>query len=62
MKSCDCKIRLWGHLPYYIVLNYESVWRGRLMRETLFFRFPVYDDKALVLVDAVSAGIEKDCR
>ena len=28
------------------------------MRKTLFFRFPVYDDKALVLVGAVSAGIE----
>jgi hypothetical protein len=32
------------------------------MRETLFLCFPVYDDKALVLVDAVSAGIKKDCR
>jgi hypothetical protein len=32
------------------------------MRETLFFCFPVYDDKALVLDDVVSAGIEKDCR
>ena len=32
------------------------------MRQTLFFRFPVYDDKALILVDAVSVGIEKDCR
>ncbi len=31
------------------------------MRETLFFRFPVSDGKALVLVDAVSAGMEKDC-
>jgi hypothetical protein len=31
------------------------------MCEAFFFRFPVYDDKALVLVDAVSAGIEKDC-
>ena len=29
------------------------------MRETLFFRFPVYDDKALVLVDAVSAGMRR---
>jgi hypothetical protein len=28
------------------------------MRKTLFFRFPVYDDKALLLVDAVSAGID----
>lgn len=32
------------------------------MREALFFRFPVYDDKELLLVDAVLAGIEKDCR
>jgi hypothetical protein len=29
--------------------NYESVWRGCLVRETLFLRFPVYDDKLLVL-------------
>jgi hypothetical protein len=28
------------------------------MRETLFFRFPVYDDKVLVPVGTVSAGIE----
>jgi hypothetical protein len=26
------------------------------MRETLFFRFPVYDDKALLPVEAVSAA------
>jgi hypothetical protein len=32
------------------------------MRETLFFRFPVYGDKALLLVDAMSARIEMDCR
>lgn len=31
------------------------------MRDTLFLGLPVYDDKALVLVDAVSSGIEKDC-
>jgi hypothetical protein len=58
MKSYDCKIRFWGHLPYYIALNYESMWRGRLMRETLFFRFVAQDDKVLVLDNAVSAGME----
>jgi hypothetical protein len=31
------------------------------MCEALFFLCRVYDDKSLVLVDAVSAGIEKDC-
>jgi hypothetical protein len=28
------------------------------MCKTLFFRFPVYNDKALVLVDGVSAGTD----
>lgn len=28
------------------------------MRKTLFLRFPVYDDKALVLVGGLSVGIE----
>ena len=42
-KRCDPSV-IYGRS-----LNYESVWRGRLVRETLFLRFPVYDDKGLVL-------------